>query len=287
MGHAVAASADEEAPPPSATTSNPPLPARPRHRPGGAVAILVQRARSGQVRQALQPGAGSPLGGQAPHPDAQKESREEPDANRGMDLSTRFIIEVKLLGNLKTRRSDCKCWCFDMEVDSDTSNFMDLHSSVVDKYPPAYLDVAHFQYYDEELKAFPEVKNGQDLMVMFERHSKKKVIIMFVVYRAPSDPYEPVTEWDFSEDAEGTREGNNIEEEDGNYEEEDDSSEEDGDDDEYLMNPEPQNEHVGVDEEAMYLDNVQPKALQVVPVEKGPSYEGSTGNAMTKAMPQV
>jgi len=83
MGHAVAASADEEAPPPSATTSNPPLPARPRHRPGGAVAILVQRARSGQVRQALQPGAGSPLGGQAPHPDAQKESREEPDANRG------------------------------------------------------------------------------------------------------------------------------------------------------------------------------------------------------------
>lgn len=110
---------------------------------------------------------------------------------------------------------------------------------------------------------------------------------MFVVYRAPSDPYEPVTEWDFSEDAEGTREGNNIEEEDGNYEEEDDSSEEDGDDDEYLMNPEPQNEHVGVDEEAMYLDNVQPKALQVVPVEKGPSYEGSTGNAMTKAMPQV
>jgi len=105
--------------------------------------------------------------------------------------------------------------------------------------------------------------------------------------RSPGRSPTPIEEWDFSEDAEGTREGNNIEEEDGNYEEEDDSSEEDGDDDEYLMNPEPQNEHVGVDEEAMYLDNVQPKALQVVPIEKGPSYEGSTGNAMTKAMPQV
>jgi hypothetical protein len=50
------------------------------------------------------------------------------------------------------------------------------------------------------LKSFPEVKIDQDLMAMFERHLNKKVIIMFVVYRDPSEPYEPVKEWDFGEE---------------------------------------------------------------------------------------
>jgi hypothetical protein len=149
-----------------------------------------------------------------------------------------------------------------MVVDSDKANYMDLYNSVVDKYPPDYLDVAHFQYYDDELKSFPKIKTDQDLMAMFERHSKKKLIIMFVLYRSPSNPYEPIIEWDFSKQAEPTREEGNVEEEEGNAEEDDD--------DEYLRNPEPQNEHVGVHGEDMYVDNVQPKTIQVY--EKDPSY---------------
>ena len=49
----------------------------------------------------------------------------------------------------------------------------------------------------------------------------------------------------------------------------------DADEDDYLRNREPQNEHVGVDEESMYLDIVAPNALQVVhsPIEKHPSYD--------------
>jgi hypothetical protein len=86
-------------------------------------------------------------------------------------------------------------------------------------------------------------------MAMFEGHLKTKVIIMFVVYRGPSDPYEPVTEWDFGGATKPTREDDTAEEED---------------DDEYFRNTEPQNEHVGVDEEAMYFDNVESNALQVV-----------------------
>lgn len=80
-------------------------------------------------------------------------------------------------------------------------------------------------------------------------------------YRGPSDPYEPVTEWDFGDDEVPAREDDNAEEEDDNVEEEDDNVEEEN---EYLRNPEPQNEHVGVNDEAVYLDIVQPKALQVV-----------------------
>ena len=95
-------------------------------------------------------------------------------------------------------------------------------------------------------------------MAMFDKHLKRKVIIMFVVYRGHSDPYEPVTEWDFGVD---TQPKDNIDNDDAN-------------EDDYLRNLEPQNEHVGVHEETMYCDIVAPNALQVVhsPIQKEPSY---------------
>jgi hypothetical protein len=73
---------------------------------------------------------------------------------------------------------------------------------------------------------------------------------MFIVYRGPSDPYESVTKWDFNVDSQPE---NDIE----------------LDEDDYLRNPAPQNEHVGIDEEAMYLENAPQNALQVVnfPIE--------------------
>ena len=48
-----------------------------------------------------------------------------------------------------------KCFCFDMVVDSDKINYENIVESVVEKYPPGYLKVAHIQYYDEGLKSFP------------------------------------------------------------------------------------------------------------------------------------
>ena len=132
-----------------------------------------------------------------------------------------------------------------MVVDSDRTNFNDFVESVVEKYPPGYMEVAHVQYYDEALKIFPEIKSDQNLMRMFSKHYKSKVIIMFIVYRGPSDPYEPVTKWDFNVDSQLK---NNIE----------------LDEDDYLRNPAPQNEHVGIDEEAMYLETLPQNALQVV-----------------------
>jgi hypothetical protein len=141
-----------------------------------------------------------------------------------------------------------------MVVDSDKINYEDLVESVVEKYPPVYLEVAHIQYYDEGLKSFLEVKTEQELMAMFDKHLKRKIVIMFVVYRGHSDPYEPVTKWDFGV---GTQPKDNIDNDD-------------ADEDDYLRNPEPQNEHVGIDEETMYCDIVAPNALQVVhsPIKK-------------------
>jgi hypothetical protein len=61
-----------------------------------------------------------------------------------MDPNTTFNLKINLLGNRKKCRQEFKCYSFDMDVDSDISNYKYLHDSMVDKYPPGYLDVAHF-----------------------------------------------------------------------------------------------------------------------------------------------
>ena len=78
-----------------------------------------------------------------------------------MDPNSSFKLKVKLLGNRKKCRQDMKYFCFDMVVDSNKINYEDLVESVVEKYPPGYLDVAHIQYYDKDLKSFLEVKTDR------------------------------------------------------------------------------------------------------------------------------
>jgi hypothetical protein len=138
-----------------------------------------------------------------------------------------------------------------MTVDSDLTNYDDLVGSVVNKYPPGHMEVAHVQYYDEVLKIFPEITTDKQLMTMFSKHFKSKVINMFIAYCGPSDVFEPISEWDFDDERQP-----------------DDNSEQvntEPVEDDYLKNPQPQNEHVGVDEENMYLDNEPVNCLAVVP----------------------
>ena len=127
-----------------------------------------------------------------------------------MDVATNFLLKIHLLGNRKKARKDVKCFSFEMVVDSDLSNYKDFIDSVTEKYPPGYLEIPHVQYYDNVLKNFPVVKSDQDLMSMFDVHSKEKVVEMFVAYCDPSEKFEPITKWEF--DVEG-QPANNIEEE--------------------------------------------------------------------------
>jgi hypothetical protein len=41
-----------------------------------------------------------------------------------------------------------------MVVDSDFPNYKDFIESVIEKYPPGYMEVAHVQYYDNVLRTF-------------------------------------------------------------------------------------------------------------------------------------
>jgi hypothetical protein len=124
-----------------------------------------------------------------------------------------------------------------MTIDSNVINYKDLVEEIVNKYPPGYLEVAHVQYYNHDIKAFFEVLSDQDLLCMFEKNSKTKVVDMFISYCDPSEPFEPIKEYD---DVQNQAANNG-------------DQDKDLDKDRYLSNPLPQNEHVGVDEEVMYL----------------------------------
>jgi hypothetical protein len=104
------------------------------------------------------------------------------------------------------------------------------------------LEVAHVQFYDDVLKIFPKVKSDQELMSMFV--SKTKVVQILIAYCDPAESYEPITE--YYSDVHIQSE-NNIEQ----------------DEDSYLRNPIPENEHVGIDDENIYLEK-EPIPLNVV-----------------------
>ncbi|XP_048566906.1 uncharacterized protein LOC125546831 [Triticum urartu] len=180
--------------------------------------------------------------------------RSQPCAVKGqhrseakMDRNSTYVLKINLLGSPKKARKDIKCFCFDKVIDSDLTNYKDLVESIVEQYSPCYLEVAHVQYYDDFLKIYPEVTSDQELVLMFEKHSKTKVVHMFVAYCDPSEPYEPITEWH----SDAHSQPNNIEQDD-------------DDDDDYLRNPVLENEHVGVDEENIYLED-EPIPLIMVP----------------------
>ncbi|OEL38948.1 hypothetical protein BAE44_0000033 [Dichanthelium oligosanthes] len=106
-----------------------------------------------------------------------------------MDSKTSYLVEIKVICNSKKARKIFRSFCFERAIDSDTINFMDLVESIVDQYPPRYMEVAHVHYYDEVLKTFPEITTDQELMSVFEKHMKTKVVHMFIAYTDPFEPY--------------------------------------------------------------------------------------------------
>ncbi|WVZ48943.1 hypothetical protein U9M48_000330, partial [Paspalum notatum var. saurae] len=157
-----------------------------------------------------------------------------------MDHNTSYILQIKMLGNPKHARKDIRCVLIEKVVDADVTNIKNLVESITKQCPPGYLEVPHVQYYDEATKTFLEVKSDQDLMLMFEKHSKTKVVTMFMGYCNAFEPYELITEWTFDEQLQ-----QNINDE--------------PDDDNYLRNPFSDNEHVGVDEKFVCSDKGKDK----------------------------
>jgi hypothetical protein len=157
-----------------------------------------------------------------------------------MDPNSSFLLKIKLVGNKKKARQDLGCHTFTKVVDVDTTSFRDFVELIVDEFPPRYKEKAIVQYFDDSLQALSEVKTDQDLQLMFDKHVESNVVCMSVVYYDPSEEApQLVTKWPPSPLEENrTQENKQNEENEENY----------------LGNPLPENKHVGVDEETIYLD---------------------------------
>ncbi|XP_066333963.1 uncharacterized protein, partial [Miscanthus floridulus] len=83
-------------------------------------------------------------------------SAVQADWLEGMDPKSTFMLNFKHLGNPKKTRKDLRCFCFEKIVDSDRTNLKDLIQSIIEQYPPGYMEVAHLQYHDHILKSFPQ-----------------------------------------------------------------------------------------------------------------------------------
>uniref|UniRef100_A0A8I7B8P9 Uncharacterized protein n=1 Tax=Hordeum vulgare subsp. vulgare TaxID=112509 RepID=A0A8I7B8P9_HORVV len=93
-----------------------------------------------------------------------------------MDPNSTYLLKIKLLGNPKKARKDIKCFfVIRLYIDSDLTIYKDLVESILERYPPRYLEVAHVQYYDPFLKIYPEVTCDQQLVSIFEKHSRKRL----------------------------------------------------------------------------------------------------------------
>jgi hypothetical protein len=166
-----------------------------------------------------------------------------------MDPNSSYLVRIKLVDIKRKARQDVGCYSFTKVVDADTTNFDDFLESILNEFPPRYKKVAIVQYYDDTSKTLSEVKTDQDLLSMFGKHAMTKVVCMTIVYydhlqEAP----QVVTEWPSPlrkrhSDANDVVQG----------EPQESKSVQNEEDDSYLTNPLPENEHVGVDDEAIYL----------------------------------
>ena len=190
-----------------------------------------------------------------------------------MDPKSSYLLEFRLSANPKKRRKDFSYFTFSKVVDSDLCNFKDLVREIVDQYPHGYQEVVHVFYYDAVTKCSPKITTDQELLEMFRKHVDSKVVRMTITYTDPTDDvpvpecYTPEnsdmldipctpsmpcpslaaasqsTEPIYSQHTKPTT----------SQPTEPSTSKPNDDDVECLANPRPENEHVGVDDEAFYL----------------------------------
>jgi hypothetical protein len=149
----------------------------------------------------------------------------------------------------------------------------------VDQFPHGYQELVHVFYYNDVTKASSQVRTDQELLEMFSKHVDSKVVHMTITYTDPKDM--PISCMCFHPKiSEGldipctpsipcpslaagsqstqltplpSQPTTSQQNEPANPTEPSDESDIDPDDDGILANPEPQNEHVGVDDEELYF----------------------------------
>ncbi|KAL6614930.1 hypothetical protein ACP70R_037200 [Stipagrostis hirtigluma subsp. patula] len=194
----------------------------------------------------------------------------------GMDPNTSYLLNIRLVGD----PSKCRAEWYEIDkvVDADMINFKDFVDDIADKYPHGYGEIVTVMYFDAETKTFPQVRTDQELLEMFAKHTDSKVVYMTIAYTLPNAPVhipefslpdnptsestkptndpasKPTSESTNPTNDPATKSTSEATEPTSDLATKKPSTQ--PDDDNYLVNPAPENEHVGVDEEGLYLNIV-------------------------------
>ncbi|WVZ50012.1 hypothetical protein U9M48_001311, partial [Paspalum notatum var. saurae] len=175
-------------------------------------------------------------------------------------------------------------------VDSDTTNFKDFVDDILRTYPCVPTEVVKIYYFCEQSNSHTEVTTDQELVDMFDKHEDTKFIRLSVGYFDASKPVVPIPNWGSTnpEPSEPASETITVVPGIGTLsltsepnQSADNASHPvvDEEVDTYLINPFPEFEHVGIDEEGLYSDD--DNADKVKPtkdheVEYVPSFESDS-----------
>jgi hypothetical protein len=166
-----------------------------------------------------------------------------------MDADNSFNLEMRIV----TPNSRARWFSLNKVVDAELTNFEDLVRDVVDKYPPDFGEVARLFYFCNQSKVNVEVRSDQDMHEMFAKSNESKCCFLTFAYNRPtSEPQIP--NWDFSPPANSVEAPFTPSVHCPSRAEASNASQSECAEPEYLANPNPSNEHVGVDEEGLYID---------------------------------
>ncbi|CAN6325281.1 unnamed protein product [Urochloa humidicola] len=169
-----------------------------------------------------------------------------------MDPLTSYNLEIRIFCN----NSRTRWFSYDMPVDSDTTNFKDLVDEMVDKYPCSYGDVVKLFYYCADTKTNIQVHSDQDLVDMFAKNVSSKICLMSIAYHSPTEKPPVIPLWYEYDEVPCTPSVPvpcQVEPSQATHSDSQTCTDTQPEDN-FLLNPEPENEHVGVDEEGMYID---------------------------------
>ena len=132
--------------------------------------------------------------------------------------------------------------------------FTDLVAEVIDKYSHDYGDLVRLFYFCMDSKVNIQVCTDQDLVEMFAKHKASKCCLLTVAYHIPSSEPPVIPDWDSGSTVNSIEPPFTPSIACQSLAEPSHATHTQSAEPEYLTNPNPTNEHVGVDEKGLYID---------------------------------
>ncbi len=174
-----------------------------------------------------------------------------------MDPLTTYLLEIKLAGDRKNARVEYDWFIFSKVIDSNAMCYKDFIDDIAKSYPWGPNETVTIGYVDMVHKITHHVTTDQDMLTMFEKFVDIKVIPMIIRIHGINESIDELdhtlvkasacvpdtpslatpSQVDFSQPSSSTLPSHVI-----------------VPSDTYLVNPFSMAEHVGVDEEGIYLD---------------------------------